>query len=217
MKLVFIPVSKSPSPPDRKFPAWILQECGWTLKNHGRLRVDFSCPKNRVNPSRNWQLGGLQDFAAETRSEPWRTGNSPSNKIPPAPSIQLLTVRHRYVRTLATAWWPSTRLRRQRWLPAVFDEYWSLRREPGGDEQVERAHSTLINAADSPWPGGDANGVGNLWPVNPLIKCGMKLTRKAPPKKYDTWWYQRINFSFWGRSWWCQRRGVGATIHCLSI
>ena len=55
-----------------------------------------------------------------------------------------------------------------------------------GDEQVERAPQHVDQRRRFSLTWGDANGVGNLWPVIPLMKCGMRLTRKTPPKKYDT-------------------------------
>ena len=52
--------------------------------------------------------------------------------------------------------------------------------------------STLTIGEDYPLPGGESNGVGNLRPDTPLTKCGTALTRKAPPKKYAMYKYQRI-------------------------
>ncbi len=43
--------------------------------------------------------------------------------------------------------------------------------------------STLTVGEDSPLPGGEANGVGNLCPQTPLTKCGTAFTRKAPQNK----------------------------------
>jgi hypothetical protein len=40
---------------------------------------------------------------------------------------------------------------------------------------------------DSPWPGGDANGVWNALPETPATSYGTLLTGKAPPKKQTMW------------------------------
>jgi hypothetical protein len=55
--------------------------------------------------------------------------------------------------------------------------------EKVADHCVRCAQSTFAIGEDNPLPGGEANGVGNERPETPWTKCGMALTRKAPPKK----------------------------------
>src|SRR5580658_10046728 len=49
--------------------------------------------------------------------------------------------------------------------------------------KLNAPHNTFIIGEDSPFPGGEANGDGNLLPITPLTKCGTAFTRKNPPKK----------------------------------
>jgi hypothetical protein len=49
--------------------------------------------------------------------------------------------------------------------------------------RLKAPHSTFTIAEDSPWPGGEANGLWNGCPIIPFTKCGIALARKAPPKK----------------------------------
>jgi len=44
-------------------------------------------------------------------------------------------------------------------------------------------HRTFTAGDDCPLPGGDAKGDGNERPETPWTKCGIALTKKAPPKK----------------------------------
>lgn len=47
-------------------------------------------------------------------------------------------------------------------------------------------HAALAAGPDSPTPGGEANGVGNLRPCTALTPCGTALARNTPEKNLET-------------------------------
>lgn len=49
--------------------------------------------------------------------------------------------------------------------------------------RLPKPQSTFTRAEDSPRPGGLANGLGNLRPIDALITCGTAFISNAPPKK----------------------------------
>jgi hypothetical protein len=49
--------------------------------------------------------------------------------------------------------------------------------------RLARAHKTFNVGEDNPLPGGFANGVGNLLPDIPCMKCGRALVKSTPAKK----------------------------------
>jgi hypothetical protein len=54
------------------------------------------------------------------------------------------------------------------------------------DDQIKQRHKTFTVGDDNPFPGGEANGVGNRSPEMPCTKCGTVLARNAPAKKQAT-------------------------------
>jgi len=59
-------------------------------------------------------------------------------------------------------------------------------------------HNTFTVDVDSPFPGGDANGVGNRRPKTPFTKCGTAFTRKNQAKNQAAYTYQAMLPSFSG-------------------